>query len=365
MKLYELLDRELLQEMQEQGYVRSQEHPVHPYTIFNYTEKAQYQNLWNDVTKACRGLIWDRRLGEIVARPFPKFLNYSQHDPDDFEADELVEITDKIDGSLGIIFYNRYSNVWEVATRGSFTSDQALWATDWLSTRQHLVTQTLVFKHRTTLLAEIVYPSNRIVLDYGKYEGLIYLGSVDISGKIFSPNDGMWNGDKTKIIKVGTFNEVHSLQNRENAEGVVVRFIHRGKSQPQQVKFKQDDYVALHRIVTGLSKKSIWEILSTGEDIAESLSKIPDELIPWAEDVVDDLNNQYDELFLKIEEDVQRVFDVVGENPSRKEFAIEAKKYPTLPYIFLYVDGNFKKLQDKIWSDIEPRGDSRVFARSS
>jgi putative RNA ligase len=39
-----------------------------------------------------------------------------------------------------------------------------------------------------TVLVEIVYPANRIVLDYGGLDDLILLGAVDIAtGRTFGP----------------------------------------------------------------------------------------------------------------------------------------------------------------------------------
>jgi RNA ligase len=54
-----VFDRDLLAEMIDGGYVRAQTHPALPLTIYNYTEKAQYENIWNPVTLACRGLVVD------------------------------------------------------------------------------------------------------------------------------------------------------------------------------------------------------------------------------------------------------------------------------------------------------------------
>ena len=68
----------------------------------------------------CRGLITDNE-GNIVARTWGKFFNLEEkkHTPtDDFD------VYAKLDGSLGILFY--YQNQWVMATRGSFTSDQAI-----------------------------------------------------------------------------------------------------------------------------------------------------------------------------------------------------------------------------------------------
>ena len=56
MTIDELMDGALLQEMMDQKYVRVQEHPSLPHLrIFNYTEHAQFDRVWNQVTRQCRG----------------------------------------------------------------------------------------------------------------------------------------------------------------------------------------------------------------------------------------------------------------------------------------------------------------------
>ena len=52
MKLHDLLDPKLLGEMMEQDYVYFQVHPTEDLAILNYTKKAAWDNVWNDVTKA-------------------------------------------------------------------------------------------------------------------------------------------------------------------------------------------------------------------------------------------------------------------------------------------------------------------------
>src|SRR5512142_383212 len=107
----------------EDGYVKQTKHPELPLWICNYTPKAQYEERWNPVTMACRGLVFDFD-GDVVARPFEKFHNLDRENLP--PLDTWVRAYDKIDGSLGIIF--NYEGEWHVATRGSFTSDQARWA---------------------------------------------------------------------------------------------------------------------------------------------------------------------------------------------------------------------------------------------
>jgi hypothetical protein len=94
---------ETLERYHEEGLLHKQTHPTLDLTIWNYSPKVQYEKLWDDITMQCRGLITNSR-GEIVARPFKKFFNYEEHSPEEI-PNESFEVFEKMDGSLGIIFY--------------------------------------------------------------------------------------------------------------------------------------------------------------------------------------------------------------------------------------------------------------------
>ena len=62
----------------EKGLVYKQVHPTLPLTIWNYTPKVQYENLWDEITLQARGLVTDNE-GNVLARPFGKFFRYSAY----------------------------------------------------------------------------------------------------------------------------------------------------------------------------------------------------------------------------------------------------------------------------------------------
>jgi RNA ligase len=137
---------EKLNEYFEKGLVYKQVHPTLPLTIWNYTEKVQYEGLWDEITLQTRGLVTDDE-GNIIARPFKKFFNIEEgkHTPT-----EKFEVWEKMDGSLGIVFW--YQGQWVVATRGSFTSDQAIKAKELLKKYN----TDIMFRHLTYCF-EIIY----------------------------------------------------------------------------------------------------------------------------------------------------------------------------------------------------------------
>ena len=111
---------EILNKYYEKGLVYKQVHPTLPLTIWNYSEKVQYEGLFDGVTLNTRGLVTDDQ-GNIVARPFKKFFNMEEnrHTPT-----EEFDVFEKMDGSCIILF--NYKGEWVFASRGSFTSEQAI-----------------------------------------------------------------------------------------------------------------------------------------------------------------------------------------------------------------------------------------------
>lgn len=351
MKLHDLLDRELLTEMLDLGYVDFQVHPTEDLAILNYTKKAAWDNVWNPVTEACRGLIYNHQTYDIVARPFPKFFNYEQLDVDFRMPFGSVEVTDKQDGSLGIL-YPKADGTHAVATRGSFMSDQARHATKiWNERYEGRVDTDL----RVTYLFEIIYPENRIVLNYGSMDDLVLLGGVaNDSGLTFGPEDAAfmmeWTGPATKVFPARTWEQALAMPPRENAEGIVVMF----NSTGLRIKLKQADYVALHRIVTGMTDRSVWEALGQGKTVEEIQEPLPEEFHPWVRQVADDLYQKADQIILSTFEAFLEVLSNLDEGFTRREFAEYIKDYPSplKGYLFKYLDS--QPIADIVWKTLKP-----------
>ena len=150
----------VLNDYYERGLITKQSHPNLPLTIWNYTEKVQYENLWNDVTLKCRGLITDNITGKSIVEPFKKFFNHEElvanRIPDSKipSKGDYVYVQEKMDGSLGILFW--YGDQWIMATRGSFTSDQAIKGLEMVKNNYFLD----VFLREYAYLVEIIYPEN-------------------------------------------------------------------------------------------------------------------------------------------------------------------------------------------------------------
>lgn len=321
MHFMDLFDPDLFAQMVYEGMVRIQSHPTEPLKIINYTEKAAFDKVWNEVTLACRGLIFNSDTGEVVARPFPKFFNYGQSGCPIIDLDAPVIVTDKLDGSLGIL-YPLPSGGWAIATRGSFTSDQAIHATEILHTKYS------DFKPLPghTYLFEIIYPENRIVCNYEEMDDLVFLGAVKIAtgtsyGAYYAKNLD-WFGPKAETFPYETMREVLGTPPRPGMEGFVVHF----PSEDVRVKIKQSDYIALHRIVTGLNARSVWEAMLNGT-IDDLIEKIPDEFHGFVRGVQKDLHNEVSEFVDFIFRRYNRIVRELDKKQffTKKDFALRAK----------------------------------------
>lgn len=346
--LDEILDPGLLGQMIDEGYVQVRYHPDYPYAIYCYTKQAMFDRKWNDVTKICRGLIVNEDTSEVIARPFRKFFNYGEPSAPFFAPTDLVEVTDKMDGSLGILYSTPEGLA--VATKGSFTSDMAKWATEHLRAQYGDTEWTP--PDGVTFLFEIIYPQNRIVLDYGDQESLKFLASIDIkTGRdvILDPYDDPFT--TTEFFGKDSFRNFMTNPEyttpRANKEGLVIRRV----SDDERLKFKQDDYIELHRVMTGLNERQLWAWLAEGKSIVEILSDLPEELHDWAGPILSNLVDMY----LGYDKMIYQAFRE-SKHLDRKEFALfnQGKSPMVKGALFAHYDNNPVRVSETIWNKVKP-----------
>ena len=355
---------EILNQYHEQGLLYKQVHPTLPLTIWNYTEKVQYESLWDEVTTSCRGLITDN-VGKIVVQPFKKFFNYEELVGKGVipEKGDYVYVQEKMDGSLGILF--NYDGEWIMATRGSFTSEQAVMGLEIVKEKYFLDS----WMQEYAYLLEIIYPENRIVVNYG-VEKVTFLSAVlngtykwnstddtelhwSTSLMIFKSN-GIHESDVVKTEQHFKFSDelYKSLKekNETNKEGFVLRF------QPGnfRMKIKFEEYVRLHKIMTNLSTTAVWEVLSNGGNMDELLKDVPDEFYDKIKEYEDELKFMFNSLSNDYGihfRDIQNMMDKVGGD--RKNFANVAKQYKYPSLLFGMLDG--KDVSPIIWKIVKPK----------
>lgn len=149
--------------------------------IFNYNNAAQHNRRWNKYERACRGLVIDYKHNRVVGRGFDKFFNLNEMP--ESSVDEInklrslgeIEFTHKMDGSLGISYWDEVKKEHCITTRGMFNTPQGQWATQFL----HEHTNYRALPPHVSLSCEIIYPKNKIVVDYGSLKDLILIGMRD------------------------------------------------------------------------------------------------------------------------------------------------------------------------------------------
>jgi len=284
-KLHDGLVREV-----EAGYVNVQTHPEFPnLKIYKYSQSAVIERRWNEITLIARGLILDTDAKRVLATPFLKFFNYNELVPisDIMEKDFLA--TEKMDGSLGILFYYKG---WRVATGGSFASEQAQWANKFLD--KYIDTNYL--NAQTTYLLEIVYPENRIVVPYS--DDALYLLSAYNKGLELSRSEieviaGL---SGFGLPKTYDFNELDKILHEASVidhtrEGFVIRF-----KSGVRVKIKGDEYCRIHKLISRVTPIAVWEMLLAGDNMEDAKNDLPEEMERDYENIVSILTSMYNEV---------------------------------------------------------------------
>ncbi|HTF82349.1 MAG TPA: T4 RnlA family RNA ligase, partial [Cytophagales bacterium] len=302
--------------------------------IYNYTQNAQYESVWNEVTLVCRGLIMDSN-NHILARPFPKFFNLGEQ-PDQPIPDEPFEIFEKLDGSLGILYWIEKKPY--LASRGSFTSEQAKKGNQLLTYKYAEALEYL--NPAYTYLFEIIYPENRIVVNYGSQESLVLLAIIETATAKELPlvNIGFPIAHKYDGIK-----DIHLLRTMEthNKEGFVIKF-----KGGLRYKIKFAEYIRIHKIVTQVSNITVWEYLKDGKSLEYLLERVPDEFYVWVRTTREALLESYS----YIERRARAQYKVLGSRKETAEYFMTCD-YPAV--LFRLLDG--RTYDDIIWKLLKPK----------
>jgi RNA ligase len=231
-----------------------------------------------------------------------------------------------------------------VATRGSFTSDQALHATKVLNERY----RGFLAAQRGTYLVEIIYPENRIVVDYKGRDDLVLLDILDTEDgdSLLDAAALYWPRATLPFPKAEQFTVNDVMRDRPNAEGYVITNVVTG----ERVKVKFEEYKRLHKLLTGVSSKTVWEILSKGESVDTLLDTVPDEFYDFVNKTAASLLAEFDRIFIfawQVFRNVVKMFP-----GDRKGFAqfVQESEYKDL-YFGLLDD---KDISPMIWKRLKP-----------
>jgi RNA ligase len=208
--------------------------------------------------------------------------------------------------------------------------------------------------HNLTYLFEIIYPENRIVVDYGDQEKLVLLGAIEVgSGTEISRHTLEYFASEigSDIAKSYDGIKDYSVLKdmvKDNEEGFIVRFFN-----GDRMKVKGHEYLRLHKIMTNISTTSVWEVLSNGGNFDDMIKDVPDEFYDKIRKY--SIILKYD--YIAILEDARKRFNYYYENnffPTKKEYALWVQTQPQQLQPLLYRIFDNKEYSSYIWRLIKP-----------
>lgn len=273
-----------------------------------YTRKAQYDGHWEEgTTMLCRGLVLDAHVGRdtllamyrrrldadalagvlggasVLARGMRKFFTVEAAASDwgrvtlgdeeegvdvgSFEVDVSAPswVSDKVDGALAVAVPSPDGS-YACCTKGSATSDEALFATECLRERHDARAMRKAvgcLPWPATPLFEVVGPQFEHVVDYGDAADVTFLGVTEIATGVWHPwqeicgvSDAAFAGlaalvrddgyPTPETMPYGSLMDALKGQERPNREGVVVT----SRGYPRTMyKVKYERFLEMQRIV--------------------------------------------------------------------------------------------------------------------
>ena len=359
MKITDLFSLEEIEAEVREGYVKSQAHPFLPLTILNYTDKATYEARWNAVTTHCRGLIVNNVTDEIVARGCRKFFNYGEPSAPEYPLDTLVRVTRKEDGSLGIGWcYSPDEGDtihWGLATRGSFTSEQAAHGYQTIeegtSGHYELWYDSICqyADNGISYISEIVYPENRIVLDYEERDEVIPLGTVNNSTGLIEwrPSSVLVNGHPAMM----TLAEAIALPIPDDEEGYVLDILDEYLNVIDHLKLKGAKYKELHSAIFGLTERKLYDLWVEDQE-TEFIEELPDELQPWALEVVQRFDAEWESIMGRVNDAFENI-PRIGDRKEAAEWILKSHKDISAG-LFAMLDNNPMKCHAWVDKQLKP-----------
>lgn len=262
-------------------------------TLYIYSNRCVYDDMWDEISVLARGIVLDEAAQIVRATPFPKFFNYGERGI--VAPPEPFEVYEKLDGSLVILFHD--GGRWRVATKGSFDSQQAQWASEWLAPRN-----LSALTPGTTYLFEAIYPENRIVVRY-QDSGLILLGGYDETGHELGrlALAGVAAALDTRLVAMQSGQSLQEVIAEaagldRNREGFVIRF-----ASGLRLKLKGAAYRRIHAMLSDTTPLGLWRAMEAGDDLDAFRREIPEEFWADFDTIRSILSMQMDQIIRQVE----------------------------------------------------------------
>ncbi|MBI2062007.1 MAG: T4 RnlA family RNA ligase [Nitrospirae bacterium] len=283
---HNLFDETTLREHGRARGVRVATSPRFPHLrLLEYGTLVQIEKIpWDLFNRRCRGIVVDLERKRLLAFPFHKFFNLGEKP--ETAVNRLLELgtftaTEKLDGSMGILFYDEASGRFHITTRGSFDSTQALWSSERIPAS---VQDTNLVEAYTLIFEIIAYRVRGLdnIIDYrkkGLAEGLYLVGMRHRISETLLPHAELFRFAKARGLptpRVHAFASLDACTSHAKTldwmdEGFVLEF-----RDGTLVKVKSPEYLRVHRFVSGYSDRRVLEALRDGKsDIM--LAGVPEE----------------------------------------------------------------------------------------
>lgn len=316
----------------------------HGLFILNYTEECMYSKAWDGFLEYCRGLIVSP--DKIVARGFKKFFNLGETEATFARnlPQEVPEVANKLDGSMGVLY--QWNGVRRISTRGGFDGEQANRGTEIFNRN---FADRDCWDPEYSYLFEIIYPENKIIVEYGDLEDLILIGIVHTeSGRELSYREVTEFAFKNNLPVVRTYNytmddvlqQQKELKCRES-EGFVLFY-----SNGLRLKVKALEYTNLASMLNGVTPRTVLKSIVIDKNFDDVYAALHEE----ARKDVDGIVEYFRGVIQKLENEIRSYVDQVKDLPDRKAQAEKLKEIAPKEisgYVFLVL--NNKDLSSSLW----------------
>lgn len=289
----------------------------------------------------CRSLILCCHTFGVVSRKFDRFFNYGECPEyyEDFDFSK-AQVFEKVDGSLIGIYYNFFTDKWEISTRGMAKAEGPH---SFYPTFRDCVLDTFGFTSEPefqktfsgfncyhTYVFECIGPKNKCVKRYESPE-MVCLGVIDKhTGKPVREN-GTVGQVAYALSRVHKLNvrlpKVYEASDAESIVKMVSEFKDLDEGvvafdpvANKRVKIKSATYVAAHKLRGNdpvPTKKNLLTVIFEGE-VDELLAYFP-EFKEYVDPIVEEVNSTKSEL--------ARIWEEVKNIETQKDFALAVKNF--------------------------------------
>lgn len=314
LKIFEPLDITIYNEFalfKYKGYIELSE--------LGYNE-ADFFYLYDGLYQECRSITFNIKTMKIALAAMAKFKNYGEDDKkwsiktitDEYNQADLVEITNKMDGSYQQFSWDKDNNCIIGSGSSSLDIEQSWRLKKGFSMLTDNYCRMIKENPEYTFSFEFISVDNPIVVKYNKNQEGMYLFNIRNNNnglevqyatlKDFAKRYNVKYVESYQETLGSILNQLDNYTSDEK-EGWVIRFINYSKVQKnnksfKRVKIKVNDYVLMHRALSKLvSPNAIIEAYANNK-LDDFKAKVPKAYMEQIDNILNDIN-----MYLKLIKD--------------------------------------------------------------